>query len=74
MSAFGLNVDLFFQGGEEHSSEGEEASQLEDDDTTLDDIKVKNKIGQDNHKSTLFEIYIEDITRRREDMNFIFEW
>ena len=35
-------LDIFFQGGEEHGSEGEEASQLEDDDITLDDIKVTN--------------------------------
>ena len=44
MSAVSLNLNFFFQGGEEYGSEGEEASQLEDDDTTLDDIKVKNKI------------------------------
>ena len=49
MSAVGSNMDFLFQGGEEYGSEGEEASQLEDDDTTLDDIKVMNKILLDNH-------------------------
>ena len=36
MFAVSLNVHVF-QGGEDHGSEGEETSQLKDDDTTFDD-------------------------------------
>ena len=32
---------MFLQGGEEQGSESEEPSRVEDDGTTLDDIKVK---------------------------------
>ena len=34
---------MFLQGGEEQGSESEEPSRVEDDGTTLDDIKVKQR-------------------------------
>ena len=37
-----IQMTFHMQGGEQQGSESEESSQIEDDGTTLEDIKVKN--------------------------------
>ena len=62
--------DKAFSSGTQESALATQLSILKD---RMDDIEVRRKRSMQNSNTRKVSDYIEDITRWREDMNFIFE-